>query len=80
MNEQIEIPQQWKKVLEDNKKLPEGNICALEDIELVIDTGTVKPIWVCQYPIPQALHEKVSKRINEMVGSQKRHTIASGTL
>jgi hypothetical protein len=60
-----QIPEEWKQVLKDNEKLPEGNICKIKGSELAINTGDAKPVWRRQYAIPQALHKKVDERIQE---------------
>ena len=59
------IPEEWRKVLEDNNKLPLKSVCTLPGAELEIDTGDADPVWVRQYPIPEALREKVTKRVKE---------------
>ena len=61
------IAEEWKKILEDNLKLPVSSVCRLEDSELAINTGDSKPSWIRQYPIPQALMERVRKRIQEWI-------------
>jgi predicted aspartyl protease len=68
-NEHIEnvdsngIANEWKRVIEDNINLPSSSVCKLENSELSINTGDNKPSWIRQYPIPQALIEKVKERI-----------------
>ena len=53
------IAEEWRQVLADNAALPEGNVCKLPEAMLDIPTGDSKPVYVRQYPIPQALVERV---------------------
>ena len=46
------IPFAWKKVLEDNQKIPIDNLCSLPGAEFSVEVGDIEPIWVKQYPIP----------------------------
>jgi len=62
--------EEWKEVLEANRQLPPSSICALEGSELAIETGNSKPVWIRQYPIPQALHKKVDVRIQEWIENE----------
>ncbi len=59
-----EIYESWKKVLEDNQKLGPKSICKLSGTELPVPTGDAKPIWIRQYDLPQALHSKITERVN----------------
>ena len=57
------IVDEWRDVIEDNLRLPVNSTCKLPDATLSIETGDVKPSWVRQYPIPQALINKVKDRV-----------------
>ena len=59
------IPQAWRKVLEDNASLPASSTCPLEESEVSINTGDAKPVWICQYPVPQAMEQKMIRRVDE---------------
>jgi hypothetical protein len=59
------IAEEWRQVLADNAALPEGNVCKLPEAILDIPTGDSKPVYVRQYPIPQALVERVRERIKQ---------------
>ena len=39
--------------------------CLLEESEISIDTGDAKPVWIWQYPVPQAMEQKMIRRVNE---------------
>ena len=60
---QTGIAHEWKKVLEDNAKLPIGSVCKLPGSILSINTGDASPSYIQQYPIPQALTAKVKERV-----------------
>ena len=62
-SQENKIPEEQKKVLEDNINLPPSSVCKLSNSVLSINTGDSKPSWIRQYPIPQALMEKVKERI-----------------
>ena len=57
------IADEWRKVLEDNLSMPESSTCKLSNSTLGINTGDNKPSGIRQYPIPQALLEKVNKQV-----------------
>ena len=59
------ISQAWRKVLENNANLPVSSMCLLKESEVSIDTGNAKPVWICQYPVPQAMEQKMIKRVDE---------------
>ena len=59
------IPQAWRKVLEDNASLPASSTCPLEESEVSINTGDAKPVWIRQYPVPQAMEQKMIRRVDE---------------
>ena len=51
--------------MEDNASLPASLTCPLEESEVSINTGDAKPVWICQYPVPQTMEQKIIKRVNE---------------
>ena len=57
------IATEWKKVLKDNLRLPISSVCKLPDSVLAINTEDAKPVYIRQYPIPQALVERVVERV-----------------
>ena len=57
------IANDWKAVLTANQALPVNSLCKLHGAELSIDTGNAEPVWVRQYPIPEALHARVAERV-----------------
>src|SRR5208283_3631905 len=57
------IAQEWKKVLDDNAKLPVESVCKLPDSILSINTRDALPSYVRQYSIPQAITDKVKQRV-----------------
>ena len=59
------ISQTWRKVLEDNASLLDGLTCLLEESEVLIDIENGKPVCICQYPVPQAMKQKIIRRDNE---------------
>ena len=52
------IPQAWRKVLENNTSLPASLTCLLKESEVSIDTGDAKPVWICQYLVPQVMEKR----------------------
>lgn len=59
------IAEEWQEVLTDNDAISIFDQCKIEDSELPLDTGDNPPVWVSQYPIPQARHDAVKLRIQE---------------
>jgi hypothetical protein len=55
------IAEEWRKVLADNAALPISSTCLIPESELSINTGDHKSVWIRQYPIPQALQERVKE-------------------
>ena len=79
MDNKIELPssvnehgiaEEWKKVLEDNMRIPVSSTCNLENSEVAINTEDAKPVYVRQYPIPQGLMERVLQRIQEWIDNK----------
>ena len=59
------IVSEWKESIERNQALGPKSVCNLPNSELAIETGDAKPIWTRQYPIPEALMERVTQRVKE---------------
>ena len=56
----------WRKVLEDNQKLPETSRCKLPNAELSLPT-TGKPRYRRQYRIPYAYRNAVTKQVMQWI-------------
>ncbi|MGI0060562.1 MAG: hypothetical protein ACREBJ_12425, partial [Nitrosotalea sp.] len=57
------IVPEWEKVLKDNQELGPSSVCKLQGSKLGIPTGDAEPVWIRQYPVPEALCAKVTERV-----------------
>jgi hypothetical protein len=61
------ITHAWKLIQKNNTKISVNNKCKLVNISVAINIEDVEPSYIRQYPIFQALLEKVKARIQLLV-------------
>ena len=59
------VDPRWKKVLEDQTKIPKTSLCCLPNTTVRLDMKDDEPIYIPQYKIPLAYKEVISNQIDD---------------